>query len=123
MFENILDKHIDQKGIKIDIKIIKQVKTILSHITDQTIIASSQTIENASISPRLRIMSEVTTNGNPHSGSYNNITNKSFNLILQKNDGVKKLEKELLIKIPEIKILSMTHKNNGEYIVFQFQIE
>jgi len=93
----------------------------LACITDQTIIAKSQIIEKASVRPRLRIMAEVHPEGNPHGKFYPEITEGSFNLILQSSPEVKKLEKEISTNIPEIDVFSIFHKRNGEHRVFQFK--
>ena len=83
-------------------------------------IAGSQIIEGASVKPRLRIMAEVHPEGNPHSRFYPEITESSFNLILESSPQVKKFKKELCERIPEIDIFSIYHKRNGEHIVFQY---
>jgi hypothetical protein len=66
-------------------------------------------------------MAEVHPEGNPHSNHYPEITNGSFNLILQSSPEIKELEKELSRQIPEIEIFSILHKRNGEHRVFQFK--
>jgi hypothetical protein len=43
---------------------MNKIEKSLSYITDQTIIAASQTIEKAFVRPRLRIMAEVHPEGN-----------------------------------------------------------
>ena len=82
----------------------------IRHLTDQTIIASSQVIEKAAVRPRLRIMAEVHSEGNPHSSFYPEISEGSFNLILQATPSVRKLEKKLRSKMPEIRVFSIHHK-------------
>lgn len=71
--------------------------------------------------PRLRIMAEAHPEGNPHGNHYPEITNCSFNLILQSSPEVKELEKELPRQVPEIEVFSIFHKRNGEHRVFQFK--
>ncbi|RLI42910.1 hypothetical protein DRO69_09860 [Candidatus Bathyarchaeota archaeon] len=119
MFLNVLRAHLKKEKIEISQDTLEKVKKTLSHITDQTIIAKSQIIEGASVRPRLRIMAEVHSEGNPHGKFYPEITESSFNLILQASPQVKKLEKELLTLIPEIEVFSIFHKRNGEHRVFQ----
>jgi len=121
MFLNVLRAHIKKKRIELPKETLEKVEEALSHITDQTIIASSQIIEGASVRPRLRIMAEVHPEGNPHSKFYPEIAGESFNLILQSSPHVKKLEKELSAQIPEIEVLSIRHRRNGEHTVFQFK--
>lgn len=121
MFLNVLRKHLEKNQVKISEETIKKVEEALSHVTDQTIIASSQMIEKASVKPRLRIMAEVHPEGNPHSTFYPEITEDSFNLILQPSPETIKLKKELPAQIPEIEVFSIHHKRNGEHIVFQFK--
>lgn len=121
MFLNVLRKHMEKKKIDFPKETLEKVEEALSYITDQTIIASSQIIEGASVRPRLRIMAEVHPEGNPHSTFYPEITEGSFNLILQASADVKKIEKELSAQIPETEIFSMHHKRNGEHRVFQFR--
>jgi len=85
------------------------------------LIAGFQIVERASVRPRLRIMAEVHPKGNPHNRKfYPEITENTFNLILESSPQVKKLEKELCERIPEIEVFSIYHKRNGEHVVFQF---
>lgn len=121
MFLNVLRNHLEKKEIKIPPETLRQVEEVLSHITDQTIIASSQIIEKASVRPRLRIMAEVHQEGNPHSTLYPQIPDKSFNLILQASQTTKMLERELPQKIRGIRVFSIHHKRNGEHIVFSYE--
>ena len=121
MFLNVLRKHMEKKKLEFPKETLEKVEKALSYITDQTIIASSQIIEGASVRPRLRIMAEVHPEGNPHSTFYPEITEGSFNLILQASADVKKIEKELSAQIPEIEIFSIHHKRNGEHRVFQLR--
>jgi len=123
MFLNILQAHLTKKDIKISTETLGQFQEVLSHITDQTIIASSQTIERASVRPRLRIMAEAHSEGNPHSSSYPEILDGSFNLIIQKVPFTKELEEKLQREIPQTEKFTIYHKRNGEHIVFQFKAE
>jgi len=120
MLMNVLRSHLEKKKIEISAQMLKNAEEALSHINDQTIIAQSQTIEKASVKPRLRIMAEVHPEGNPHSHHYPEITEGTFNLILQSSPEAKELEKELSAHIPEIEAFSIFHKRNGEHRVFQF---
>jgi len=123
MLMNVLRLHLEKKKIEISTQMLKNVEEAFSHITDQTIIAQSQTIEKASVKPRLRIMAEVHSEGNPHSQHYPEITEGSFNLILQSSPEIKQVEKEMSTNIPEVEIFSIFHKRNGEHTVFQFRRE
>jgi len=123
MLMNVLRLHLEKKKIEISTQMLKNVEEAFSHITDQTIIAQSQTIEKASIKPRLRIMAEVHSEGNPHSQHYPEITEGSFNLILQSSPEIKQVEKEMSTNIPEVEIFFIFHKRNGEHTVFQFRRE
>jgi len=120
MLMNVLKGHLEKKNIEIAPEALKNVEKAFSFITDQTIIAQSQKIEKASVRPRLRIMAEVHPEGNPHSPHYPQITEGSFNLILQSTPEVKKFEREISSLIPEIEVFSIFHKRNGEHRVFQF---
>lgn len=121
MFLEVLRGHLEKKRIEIPRQTLKKVEETLSHITDQTIIAQSQVIKKASVRPRLRIMAEVHPEGNPHNKRfYPEITEGNFNLILESSPQVKKLEKDLCERIPEIEVFSIYHKRNGEHVVFQF---
>jgi hypothetical protein len=122
VFLQILRNHIEKKKLEISSETLKQVEETLSHITDQTIIAASRIVEGASIKPRLRIMAEVHSEGNPHSSHYPEIREKSFNLILQLNPQTMKLKEELLKKIPGLQIFTIHHKRNGTHIVFQLRL-
>jgi hypothetical protein len=123
MFLNILRNHLKKKEIIIPTAQLKEIEKSLSYITDQTIIAASQTIEKASVRPRLRIMAEVHSEGNPHSSSYPEISERSFNLIIQSSSYKKEVEKFILERVPEIKVFAVQHKRNGEHIVFQFKLK
>ena len=121
MFLNILQAHLNKKDIKIPTETLGQFQELLSHITDQTIIASSQNIEKASVRPRLRIMAEVHSEGNPQSSSYPEISEGSFNLLIQKALFTKELEEKLHLEASQAEKLTIYHKRNGEHIVFQFK--
>jgi len=121
MLLNVYQRHLEKKNIKITKETLEQVKEALAHINDQTIIASSQIIEKASIRPRLRIMAEVHPEGNPHSTYYPEIIDDSFNLILQSTAEAKQLKTEIARHIPNVKVFSIFHKRNGEHIVFQYK--
>lgn len=122
MFLNILRGHLEKKDIKIPSDVLNQVEKSLSHVTDQSIIAASQTIEKASVRPRLRIMAEVHSEGNPHSSFYPEIPERSFNFIIQKSVYEERLAEAIRKKIPEIEIFTIRHRRNGEHVVFQFRL-
>jgi len=121
MFLNILRGHLEKKKIKIHPETLSQIEKALSHVTDQTIIAASQIIEKASVRPRLRIMAEVHSEGNPHSSFYPEILERSVNLIIESSEYKEKLAKIISQKVPEIEIFTTHHKRNGEHVVFQFR--
>ena len=123
MFMNILREHLEKKEVKIPSKILEQIKEVFSHITDQTIIVKSQNIAQASIRPRLRIMAEVHSEGNPHNSSlYPEISEQSLNLILKVSDREEKeVAKIIKKKISKIRTFAIKHKRNGKHIVFQFK--
>jgi hypothetical protein len=122
MFLNILKNHLEKENIEIPVELVKQVENSLSYITDQTIIAASQAIESASIRPRLRIMAEVHTEGNPHSSHYPEILENSFNLILDESTYENKIEEMIKRKLPDVKRFIIRHKRNGNHVVFQFKM-
>ena len=122
MFLNILRGHLERKDVQIPLDLLKEIEKALSHITDQTIIASSQTIAQASIRPRLRIMSEVHAEGNPHSHFYPEIIEQSFNLILHESmleAGVVEIVTE---NVECVNTFLIQHKRNGKHVVFQFRL-
>ncbi len=121
MFLNILRLHLEKKEIKIPPDTLNQIEKALSHVTDQTIIAASQVIEKASVRPRLRIMAEVHSEGNPHSSFYPEISERSINLIIEASSYEQKLARIISQKIPEIEIFTIHHKRNGEHVVFQYK--
>ena len=123
MFLKVLRAHLEKKRVEISREALENVEEALSYVNDQTIIAKSQIIEGASVRPRLRIMAEVHTEGNPHSKFYPRITEGSFNLILQSSPEAKKLKKEVSTHIPDIEVFPIFHKRNGEHIVFQYRKE
>lgn len=121
MFLNILRGHLEKKHVKISQKILYEIEKSLSYVTDQTIIAASQTIEKASVRPRLRIMAEVHTEGNPHSSLYPEISERSINLIIQAFSDEEKISKLISKKVSGVETFTIKHKRNGEHTVFQFR--
>jgi len=121
MFLNILHTHLEKKEIKMPPETLIQLEEALSHVTDQTIIASSQIIEKASVRPRLRIMAEVHSEGNPHSSFYPEVSERSLNFIVGAPAYKKELAGVISQKIPETKMFTIQHKRNGEHVVFQFR--
>jgi hypothetical protein len=122
VLHQILHEHIKKKELEIPQSTLEQVEKVLSEITDQTIIAASRTVEGASIRPRLRIMAEVHSEGNPHSSHYPQISEKSFNLILKSTPQTEKIKSTLLNEIPDLKTFTIKHKRNGDHIVLQFRL-
>lgn len=61
---------------------IQQVSDVLARIA-RADISSTRHIPGASVKPRLRLMSEIETEGNPH--TYEEILPRTFNLILKPN--------------------------------------
>ena len=122
-FLQILQGHIDKENLSFPEGALKQIKEVLSHITDQSIIAGSRQIEGASIKPRFRIMAEVHSEGNPHSSHYPQIIPNTFNLILNLSLYSETLKEEVLKMIPELKVLKMKHLRNGEFVVFQYNLK
>ena len=97
---------------------------MFTQINDQTIIAASQSIEKASVKPRLRIMAEVNPEGNPHSQQhYPQIQEKTINLILLSKLFKEGIIYQLLRARPELAQSKLKHKRNGEYIVFQHKMK
>jgi len=121
MFLNILHNHLEKKEIKIPPETLTQLEKALSHVTDQTIIASSQIIEKASVRPRLRIMAEVHSEGNPHSSFYPEVLERSLNFIVGAPVYGKELVEVISQRIPDIEVFTIQHKRNGEHVVFQFR--
>jgi hypothetical protein len=121
MFLNILRDHLKKKDINIPSELMNKIEKSLSYITDQTIIAASQTIEKASVRPRLRIMAEVHPEGNPHSSFYPQILGRTINLIIQSSLYNEEIIETISNKIPDINVFTIQHKRNGEHLVFQFK--
>jgi hypothetical protein len=115
MFMNILNKEGNMPE-----KLIKELREYIP--SDQTIVAASQDIIKASIKPRLRVMAEVHTEGNPHSSSYPEIKEKSFNLILQESGYSDQIKAEIESRIhgTSIDMFIIKHKRNGNHIVFRY---
>ena len=120
MFLRILRSHLEKDGTEIPPETLAQIENALSHVTDQTIIASSQIIEGASVRPRLRIMAEVHTEGNPHSRFYPEIPERSLNFIIGASLYEEEIAERISRKVPDIKIFPIRHRRNGKHIVFQF---
>ncbi|MCW4004529.1 MAG: hypothetical protein NWE95_11530 [Candidatus Bathyarchaeota archaeon] len=121
MLLHVYHRHLEKKGISTSKKTMEEVEKALRCIDDQTIIACSQDIEKASVRPRLRIMAEVHSEGNPHSSFYPQIKERSFNLILQSTKEAIELKKHLCNRISNMEVFTIKHKRNGEHIVFQYR--
>jgi hypothetical protein len=117
MFLNILRDHLKKKDINIPSELMNKIEKSFSYITDQTIIAASQTIEKASVRPRLRIMAEVHPEGNPHSSYYPKILERTVNLIIQSSLYNEEIIETISNKIPDINVFTIQHKRNGEHLV------
>jgi len=122
MFLNVLCAHLEQKEIEILPGTLIEIEEALSCITDQTIIAGSQVIEKASIRPRLRIMAEVHTEGNPHSNFYPEIQERSVNFIIAAPLCEKEVVERISRDIPEIAVFTIQHRRNGDHVVFQLDL-
>ena len=116
MFLQVLRAHVEKKKLEIPEEKLKEVEEVLKCITDQTIIAGSKIIEKASVKPRLRIMAEVHSEGNPHSSHYD-IPERSFNLILHASSVSGDLEAKIR-QVLDCEIFSLQHKRNGRHKVF-----
>ncbi len=121
MFINILEKHRSNKKLDISAEKFDEVKKLLAQVTDQTIIAGSQSIDKASVKPRLRIMAEVNPEGNPHSQHYPEIKSNAVNFILPDKMSTKELQSHLTDNVPELSQFTLQHKRNGKYIVFEYK--
>jgi hypothetical protein len=119
MLLNVYRRHLEKKNLQIPPKTVALVENALKCIDDQTIIAGSQTIEKASVRPRLRIMAEVHAEGNPHGSFYPEIVEGSFNLILKSTPETESLANKLPDTIKGIEVFPIFHKRNGKHIVFQ----
>lgn len=121
MFLNALHENLSNKNVKLSPEVMKEVENALSYMTDQTIIASSQEIEKASVKPRLRIMAEVHSDGNPHGNSYD-IPEQTFNLIIPKYLFSAELKDKILGANRNLNLLEIHHKRNGSHFVFSFPV-
>jgi len=115
---NIFRDHLEKKHVEIPTDVINQIEKFLFYFTDQTIIAASRTIENASVRPRLRIMAEVNTEGNPHGSSYPKILENSFNLILEESTYEEEVGEMIKERLTGVRVFTIQHKRNGKYVVF-----
>ena len=116
IFLQVLRAHVEKKKLEIPEEKLKEVEEVLKCITDQAIIAGSKIIEKASVKPRLRIMAEVHSEGNPHSSHYD-IPERSFNLILHASSVSGDLEAKIR-QVLDCEIFSLQHKRNGKHKVF-----
>ncbi|MEM0134433.1 MAG: hypothetical protein QXU18_04290 [Thermoplasmatales archaeon] len=121
MFLNALHGNLSNKNVKLPPEVMKEVENALSYMTDQTIIASSQEIEKASVKPRLRIMAEVHSDGNPHGNSYD-IPEQTFNLIIPQYLFNTDLKDKILRADRNLSVLEIHHKRNGTHFVFSFPV-
>ncbi|WMT50192.1 MAG: hypothetical protein RE472_04275 [Thermoplasmatales archaeon] len=121
MFLNALHGNLSNKKVTLSPEVMKEVENALSYMTDQTIIASSQEIEKASVKPRLRIMAEVHSDGNPHGNSYD-IPERTFNLIVPQYLFSAELKDKILGANRNLNILEIHHKRNGTHFVFSFPV-
>lgn len=130
---------LEQAEVPSDLK--DQVVEHLARL-DRVMIAQTREIEGASIKPRLRIMSEIHAEGNPH--SYPKIGARSVNLILKPPHERADFEEEMewianqceadsveLIRTGQslqlqldasrvnVELKSITHRRNGRHLVLQ----
>ena len=66
-------------------------------------------------------MSEVHTEGNPHSSFYPEISERSVNLIIQTSDYNDRIKAHIVEIVSDINVLTIQHKRNGKHLVFQFK--
>ena len=119
MFLNALHGNLSNKNVSLSPEAMKEVEKALSYMTDQTVIASSQEIDKASVKPRLRIMAEVHSEGNPHGNNYD-IPEGTFNLILPQSLFSSELKDSILATNRGIDVIEIHHKRNGTHYVFSF---
>lgn len=122
MFLNALHGNLSKKDIKLSPEVMQEVENVLSYMTDQTIIASSQEIEKASVRPRLRIMAEVHSDGNPHGSAYE-IPNSTFNLIIPERLFNTEFRDRILRINRKVNQSEIHHKRNGLHFVFSFPVK
>jgi hypothetical protein len=123
MFLNILEQHRAQNKLRVSPELLVEIKAVLAQITDQAIIAGSQSIEKASIKPRLRIMAETNPEGNPHSQHYPEIKENTINFILPERLYSEELGNYLRDIVPGLHKSIIQHKRNGKYTVFSYKME
>lgn len=112
---------------------------------EQQDIAQSRTIENASVKPRFRIMTEAHSEGNPH--NYGEIPPGTLNLIVKQEspdtksafENLTGQERIRIVKLrPErfgfkvevnqqgqalaLEVLTVRHKRNGDHLVVQYRV-
>ncbi|AHF81287.1 hypothetical protein [Thermococcus paralvinellae] len=119
MFQNIFNKHAKEYHIPDTVK--ENASQVFQYLTDHSLISFSQDIPKASIKPRLRIMAEAKNEGNPHWEKYN-IPSRTLNLVI-KADSESKITREIIeeSKLP-IKIFTINHQNDGEFLVFSYRV-
>ncbi|MDP2918865.1 MAG: hypothetical protein Q8O43_01425 [Dehalococcoidia bacterium] len=123
MFLNILEQHRVRNKLDVSLQALDEIKKVLAQITDQAIIAGSQSIERASIKPRLRIMAEVNPEGNPHSRHYPEIKENTVNFILPERLYTQELGSYLRERVPGLNESRIQHKRNGKYAVFYYKMD
>lgn len=124
VFLHILEQHEASKKLEATEQQMDAAKKVIAQITDQSIIASSQSIEKASLKPRLRIMAEVNPEGNPHNQKhYPQIQDGTINLVVPEKLTTEGLKFQLHGSIPGLAYCTLQHKRNGRYAVFQFKPE
>ncbi len=90
---------------------LEQVAEVLSRI-DRTDISSTRRIIGASIKPRLRLMSEIEAEGNPH--TYDEIPPRTFNLIVKPNTDKYDEFQQMLDGWAQQEGLQLRWRNQGE---------
>lgn len=122
MFLNALHGNLSKKDIQISPEIMKEVENVFSYMNDQTIIASSQNIEKASVKPRFMITADVHRDANPHGNSYD-IPEQTFNLIIPEYLYSHELKKRVLRLNGDISQIEIQHKRNGIHFVFSYPVK
>lgn len=98
---------------------------------DREEIAKTRVISSASIKPRLRIMSEIHREANPH--NYDKIGYCSFNLILKPPEHIRPNQykdwiwecfnnEKASLNESDVETFLLKHKRNGEYYVVQYKV-
>lgn len=122
-FEQVLEERLQEKDLNIDPKIKKTLVNILS---EQENFSKVRNVENASVTLRFRIMTEVKPEGNIlNSKQYPEIKDNTINLVIpchEEKDEESIIKHFSTLNLTQVEHFKIKHHLNGYFLVFQIDL-